>query len=55
VRGLRRVTALAAGDAHTCALDESGAVRCWGDDRSGQVGAQGASNPAVPAPVALPF
>jgi alpha-tubulin suppressor-like RCC1 family protein len=32
------VVALAAGDAHTCALFGSGAVWCWGDNRLGSVG-----------------
>ena len=31
-----RVIALAAGDYHTCALDEFGTVVCWGDDTWGQ-------------------
>jgi cysteine-rich repeat protein len=33
-----RVVQLAAGRSHTCALLEDGAVRCWGDNRSGQLG-----------------
>lgn len=34
------VTALTAGANHTCALLQSGAVQCWGDNTNGQVGDQ---------------
>ena len=29
-------SAVSAGDAHSCAIRESGAIKCWGLDRSGQ-------------------
>lgn len=36
--GCCKATAVAAGEAHVCALLESGQVRCWGRNESGQVG-----------------
>ena len=33
-----KVVSLAAGEAHTCALMATGAVRCWGDGAFGQLG-----------------
>lgn len=34
----RNASALAAGEAHTCAVMVDGSVECWGDDSSGQLG-----------------
>ena len=33
-----KATALAAGDFHTCALLDTGTVRCWGKGVNGQLG-----------------
>jgi len=42
------ITALAPGESHTCALSSDGYVRCWGDNRDGQLG-----DPAQPKASAL--
>lgn len=35
---LNGITAIAAGRSHTCALNTAGGVKCWGENRYGQVG-----------------
>ena len=45
------VVAIAAGDRHTCAVTTDGAVRCWGDNRRGQLGDGTTSGRRLPTPV----
>ena len=44
--------AIAAGDAHTCALDSTGAVLCWGSNAAGALGdGSSAAQRSTPGPV----
>lgn len=45
----RTVTSLASNDSHTCAVLDTGAVKCWGDNVSGELGS-GASGRRGDAP-----
>ncbi|HEY3565474.1 MAG TPA: hypothetical protein VGL96_10760, partial [Casimicrobiaceae bacterium] len=49
---LINVVAIAAGEAHTCALLASGTARCWGLNSSGQLGSNTASS-ISPTPTAV--
>ena len=43
------LNAVSAGSAHSCAIDQTGAVWCWGREANGRLGRGGApSNPAIP-------
>ncbi len=58
VEGLEsQVTAISAGDEHTCALLDSGVVQCWGSNGDGQLGVGTLSGDATssPTPQALSF
>ena len=47
------LVAVSAGSYHSCAVDERGAVWCWGDGAFGQLGPGRASQPPTPAVVSL--
>jgi alpha-tubulin suppressor-like RCC1 family protein len=55
----RTAVAIAAGDDHTCALLDNGAIRCWGSNSDGQLGYPNTGNigddesPAAAGPVNL--
>jgi alpha-tubulin suppressor-like RCC1 family protein len=49
VAGVDRVTKLALGCMHTCALRDTGGVRCWGENKAGELG-RGTRSGGVPTP-----
>lgn len=44
--------AIASGHHHSCAIDASSTVQCWGENRYGQLGDGSTNDHALPAPVA---
>ena len=48
---LTGVTAIATGDAHTCAVTSGGGVRCWGSNQFGQLGDGTTTQRLSPLPV----
>lgn len=51
VSGITNAVAIAAGGDHTCALLANGTVRCWGENRFGQLGNGNLTKSAVPVVV----
>lgn len=47
------ISAITAGKQHSCALDTSGAVRCWGDNRHREVGEDSESEKVRPVEMTL--
>lgn len=45
------VTALAAGDNHSCAIDSAGALLCWGENSTGTIGDGSTSNRTSPVTI----
>jgi alpha-tubulin suppressor-like RCC1 family protein len=54
IKGLARVSSLAAGQGHVLALDRSGKVWAWGANAAGQLGTGSLQASALPSQVALP-
>ncbi len=45
------ISAIAAGQQHSCALDVSGTLRCWGDDRHREVNEESESEKVRPVEI----
>ena len=53
VNGLTGAVGLAAGYGHTCALLSNATMRCWGENREGQLGNGTTANPGTAQPVTV--
>jgi alpha-tubulin suppressor-like RCC1 family protein len=51
ITGLSNMTAVTAGEQHSCALSASGTVQCWGSGKYGQLGQGSRVDSATPVPV----
>ena len=53
MNGLTGASGLAAGYGHACALLSNGTMRCWGENRQGQLGNGATANPGTAQPVTV--
>jgi alpha-tubulin suppressor-like RCC1 family protein len=53
VTGLTGASQVAAGYGHACALIVDGSIRCWGENREGQLGNGATADPGVAEPVTV--
>ena len=51
VLGITDATQITAGDDHTCALQQAGTIKCWGDNSSGELGNGTETTSSVPVEV----
>ena len=52
---MREARLIAAGGAHTCAIDETETLYCWGLNDDGQLGDDSTTSSPIPVEVSTPF
>ena len=50
-----QIISIASGNAHSCALFDTGAIKCWGSNSAGQLGSGNTSSTSLPVDVSLPI